>query len=305
MYTRAFLLLTLAMGVTAAWTEHDAIQTNKKSFEQELKISSIGYKKTMTETKQKVAQPNPYFIATSIPETTAEIISVVTLETNNALVQFREKNRHPIASITKFMTAIIAERLIEKNTRIVIEEEDTETEGPAGNFAAGEIFSVDDLIKVMLVVSSNDAATALARVIGAKKFVDAMQQTARSLGMENTTFFDPTGLSSLNQSTAEDLAILVNDMSKNHENLLRITRAASATIIEQRSGQFRILRNINEFAEVDGFEGGKTGYTDEARGNLISLFRVGEHKLLIAILGSNDRFGDTRKLYDWAKTMLQ
>ncbi len=304
-YPRVFILLALVVtAVTGITGDNEERTARGTSLEHALKISSIPNNSPI-QTQKSIVPLQTQKIQEKTPEITAEIMSVATVDNHRLRSEFRAQYRHPIASITKLMTAIVAEKLLDNAKRITIEENDVAAEGPAGNFTAGEIFSVEDLIKAMLVVSSNDAATALAREIGTKTFVDIMQQTAREFGMDNTVFFDPTGLSSLNQSTAEDLEKLINNLRTHHEHLLRTTRATTATILDERNRQFRILNNINEFAGINGFLGGKTGYTDEARGNLISLFMIKNEQVLITVLGSNNRFADTRKLYDWSKKMLE
>lgn len=305
MYLQAFILLVIVFAVTAGSAREDASvarETNNK--ERTLKISSVPIHGP-AQTKNVVKKNTQNKTALLPPEITAEIASVVMVDDDKTLFELQSAYRHPIASITKLVTAIAAKKLLKGDARITMQEEDIAAEGPAGDFAIGEIYSVDDLIKAMLIVSSNDAAVALARTAGTKTLIDTMQQMAREFGMDNTAFFDETGLSSLNQSTAVDLAKLIDGLSKNHTDLLRTTRAIEATITDERSREFRVLKNINEFAGLPEFEGGKTGYTEEARGNLVSLFRTGEHKLFIVVLGSHDRFGDTRKLYDWAKEVLQ
>lgn len=304
MYPRVFLLLALIFAISSGSIGNDDDATREKKFEQTIKISSVP-NVSLIQQERFVVPVLEQIAMLPAPETTAAIVSVITLGNNRIQLQFHERDRHPIASITKLMTAIIAEELIGGETRITMQEDDVATEGPAGDFAINEIYSINDLIKAMLAVSANDAATAMARTVGTKKFVDAMQQKARALRMENTTFFDPTGLSPLNQSTAEDLRALMVTIRRDHQNLLRMTRAASVTIMNQRDGQFRVLKNINEFAGREEFEGGKTGYTEEARGNLVSLFTIDNEQLLMIVLGSSDRFGDTRTLYDWAKKVLQ
>ncbi|MEK7115254.1 MAG: serine hydrolase [Patescibacteria group bacterium] len=205
--------------------------------------------------------------------------------------------RWPIASVTKLMTATIAlekfppNRLISFNDKIVI------TEGVSGGFQAGEIFTAIDLVKALMVVSSNDAAMALAETYGRQNFIDAMQIKAVELGMRQTTFYDPTGLSFLNQSTIDDLEKLIKYVFEKHPEIFNFSREKKALI-----GGKKYLTNINEFAEQPNFIGGKTGYTDDASGNLISLFHDsfgGGAPILIIVLGTDDRFGDTRILLDY------
>lgn len=211
----------------------------------------------------------------------------------------------PLASLTKLMTAVIVKEKFYPEKNIVIDEAAVSSEGVAGNFQSGEIFKANDLLKAMLTVSSNDAAVALANFYGEKEFINAMQKKALDLGMKRTSFFDVTGLSSLNQSTVSDLRILVNYIFSQYPEIFEMTRKREVEILDLRSKIKRLLVNINQFAGRNDFLGGKTGFTDEANGNLISLFAApdkGAQPILIIVFGSDDRFGETDKIYNWIKS---
>jgi D-alanyl-D-alanine carboxypeptidase len=157
-------------------------------------------------------------------------------------------------------------------------------------------------VKAMLLVSSNDAATAIAEFYGTENFVNRMQMKARELKMHQTTFVDPTGISFLNQGTVADLEKLVRYIDERHPNLLQITASKEGMLREMTRGNERILLNINAFVGTrPDFIGGKTGFTNEANGNLISLFNYRGYKLLFIVLGTDDRFGQTDLLYNWVK----
>lgn len=228
---------------------------------------------------------------------------VLDLDAEKTLWERRPFQRHPLASLAKLMTAVIAEEHIGFEKLITVSDADVLAEGDAGDFKSGEVFTARDLVAAMLLSSSNDAADALARFYGVKSFVDAMQQRAAELGMTNTSFFDPSGLSSLNQSTILDLVTFMRALRAEHPDILALSNTKERAIIEQSSGIARVIKNINVFAGTSDFRGGKTGYTPEAHGNLISLFNVGGRTLLVIVLGTDDRFGETKLLYDWAKQL--
>lgn len=204
----------------------------------------------------------------------------------------------PIASITKLMTALVAIEKVGVNKEIEISEEAVKTEGVSGDFKAGEIFTVSDLIKAMLVVSSNDAAAAIAEFYGKENFVAEMNKKAEVLNMSDTHFEDPTGLSPLNQSTIGDLEKLVMYLWQNNRDLFDISRSKQVVITEQNSKINRVLNNINYFAGRSEFLGGKTGYIDEAGGNLVAVFNNYGRPLLIIVFGADDRFAETEKIYN-------
>lgn len=208
--------------------------------------------------------------------------------------------RWPLASITKLMTSLVAQETLDLNSSVKISEAAVAEEGVAGGFAPGETFTINDLIKAMLIVSSNDAASAIAEfyiLIKKEPIVSAMNRKAEELGMEETNFADVTGLSVLNQATAEDLAKLARYLIGNQPEILAITRQPELEIIDLRSKIKRKLRNINEFAGNPDFLGGKTGFTDEANGNLFSIFLNSGRPVLIIVFGTENRFEETRKIY--------
>ena len=112
----------------------------------------------------------------------------------------------------------------------------------------------------------------------------AMNLKASELQMRSTRFFDPSGLSPLNQSTLENLEKLISYIYNRHPKIFSIT--------SEKEG------NIHPFSNQENFIGGKTGFIDEANGNLISLFNYQGRPLLIIVLGSEDRYLDTLALYN-------
>jgi D-alanyl-D-alanine carboxypeptidase len=221
------------------------------------------------------------------------------------IYSFKNDIRWPIASITKLLTAIVATENLGLDKTIEINLEDILVEGNNFNLQPGEKFSVQNLITAMLTVSSNDAAYAIARTYGYNNFIQAMNNKAFAIGMRSSFFSDSTGLSALNQSTVEDLEKLANYISERYPVFLDISRGKDNFIVEINTGKSHELVNINKFAGDADFVGGKTGYTEEARGNLVSVFNWKNKKVLIIVLGSEDRFLETSKLYNRAKNVLK
>ncbi len=206
--------------------------------------------------------------------------------------------RWPIASITKLMTAIIASEqgLLTKN--ITFTNDMIATEGNAGGFKTGEMMTGGDIMKGMLLASSNDAAEALAQAYGREGFLKLMNEKARSLRMSDTAYFDPSGLSPRNQSTPNDLYKLMSYLQSEHPEILEITRQKKIVVTDLGIKRKRTIANIDGFAGQANFLGGKTGYITEAEGNgnLVTLFTHNSQPFMIVVLGSPDRFGETRTL---------
>lgn len=204
----------------------------------------------------------------------------------------------PIASITKLVTAVVAMQNIGPNTEVVIGQEAVDAIGDSGGFVAGEHFQVNDLVKAMMMVSSNDAAVALASHYGEVQFVAKMNNLAEQLGMEDTYFVDPIGLSVENKSTIQDLLKLIAYIWENERVILNMSRQSTDIIVDTMVGRVRQLISINAFANRSDFLGGKTGMLPVSDGNLISVFSVPgvSEPVVITIFGSKDRFGETANI---------
>ena len=234
------------------------------------------------------------------PDLKAKAAVAKDLDSGVDMYRSNTAERWALASLTKLMSAVVASEELGTDSSIVISEKAMSTEGVSGNFRVNEVYSSGDLIKAMLVVSSNRAAMAIADSIGVLQFVDKMQMKANSLGMENTAFAEPTGLSFMNQGTVEDLEKLVRYIYVRHPELLEISRRESVRLKELIRGEEREILNINAFAHSrQDFFGGKTGYTDQAGGNLITILEHEGRRILYIVLGTDDRFGQTELLSGW------
>jgi len=129
----------------------------------------------------------------------SKAIVVKYLDSDKDIFELNPEKRWPIASLSKLMVSLISFEKIDPEKEIIMSKEAVAVEGEAGSFKADETFTVGDLIKAMLVASSNDAAMALTESFGTKDFIDEMQRKAVELKMFQTTYLEPTGLSFINQ----------------------------------------------------------------------------------------------------------
>lgn len=240
-----------------------------------------------------------------LPELKVQSALAVDWESNMVLFDLNGQGRWPIASLTKLLTAAVAKENIGLEKNIPVSEKAWSTEGTAGNLLPGEVYKSGDLIKAMLSVSSNDAASALAEFYGEDNFLEAMKQKALVLGIAEANFADPTGLSFLNQASPANLVKLIRHIIEKKPELLEITRQKTVELSEINSGQKKTLTNINTFAGRPDFLGGKTGFIDASGSNLISIFQHQNRRIIIVILGTADRFGQTELLYNWIKNSYE
>jgi serine-type D-Ala-D-Ala endopeptidase (penicillin-binding protein 7) len=215
----------------------------------------------------------------------------------------------PIASITKLMTAmVVLDRGLELEDRVVISSEDMDLlKGTHSRLRPGATLSRDDLLLLALMASENRAAAALARTYpgGTPAFVTAMNDKARSIGMQDSHFADSTGLTSANVSTAPDLARLVQAA---HE--YPVIRQYSTRDRAQVSvfGQPLQYQNTNGLVRGHTWDIGlsKTGFINEAGRCLVMRVRLASKDLVVILLdswGKNSRIGDAQRIKKWLETV--
>lgn len=221
---------------------------------------------------------------------TAKSIVLFDFNSNDRVVDFESNKILAIASITKIMTGYLALKNIPPTSEIRMSKEAVETGGAIRHFTGGEIFSLNDVIEVMMTASSNDAAMSLAERVGNEKggnnfnesieiFVRLMNETAKNLSMNNTLFINPTGLdasdhTASNYSTANDLEKLIKITRKETPMLWELSRNSEKSIFSDRGLKHNFM-NINILApRIIHFIGGKTGSTDAARDSVIELFEA-------------------------------
>ena len=225
------------------------------------------------------------------------------LLTSKIYFSLNSDRRWPLASITKLMTAVVAMSGPDLTKPITITEKNfSYSDSSDSGLDTGDTFTILDLARKMLMSSSNVAAEAFAYNFGRDSFIEAMNSQAIKWGMFDSNFKDPTGISVSNQATAFDIQKLVKHIYAEYPEIFKITRKQSITITEQNTSNKVKVASNNEFAGRADFLGGKTGYTDEARGNLVSIFSYSGRPILIVVLGSEDRFGETSRLYEWFRS---
>lgn len=218
------------------------------------------------------------------------------------------KNNHavlPIASLTKLMTGlIIAEANLPMDERIRITQDDVDTEkGSTSRLAVGTELSRGELMHLSLMSSENRAAHALGRTFpgGMDTFVNRMNQRARALGMKDTRYVEPTGLSSQNQSSASDLAVLA--AKAYDEPILRelSTSHGREIAVGRKTLQYNNTNGLVKSPQWDiGLQ--KTGYISEAGRCLVMQAQVAGRNLIMVFLDSAGKFsriGDAERVRKW------
>lgn len=218
------------------------------------------------------------------------------------------------ASITKVMTALVAlEYWSDLDTVITVKNEDRAI-GQTIELVKGEQITLSNLLYGLLVHSGNDAALALADnycapsgargevgSCGYDTFVKAMNQKARALHLDHTTFKNPSGVEQYGHlTTARDLAILASYAMQN-SIISDMVQTRDITVTDVTGEHIHHLETTNELlGELPGLKGLKTGWTLNAGECLVSYVERDGKKIVVVVLGSQDRFSDTTKLVEWA-----
>ncbi|MDO8570446.1 MAG: D-alanyl-D-alanine carboxypeptidase family protein [Candidatus Daviesbacteria bacterium] len=231
----------------------------------------------------------------------ASAVVVKDLATNTLLFGQGENQRVPIASTTKIMTALVAVEHFRPNDVLIVPENIFTITGSSMGLKPGEQLSFRSVLYGMLLNSGNDAAYTIAQNYpgGFNVFVQAMNKKAISLGLINTHFTNPAGFDDVNHySSAEDLAKIASLAIENSQ-LARVVSTKETSVASLDKTTIHSLKNLNKLLDEPGVLGIKTGTTPAARENLVGLVERDGHKILTVVLGSNDRFGETDKLFNW------
>ena len=221
------------------------------------------------------------------------------------------KNDHavvPIASITKLMTGLlVSEAHLPTDEEITISQADVDTEkGSSSRLAVGTTLSRGELLHLALMSSENRAAHALGRTYpgGLTHFVELMNTRAKSLGMNDTSYAEPTGLSSKNQSSARDLATLVN-FAYGDSTLRELSTSTGYQVeVGRRTLQYN---NTNRLVKNPAWDIGiqKTGYITEAGQCLVMQAKIAGRKLIMVFLdsaGKLSRIADAERVRHWVES---
>ncbi len=244
-------------------------------------------------------------------ELKSSVALVIDQDTQEVLLRKNDQAILPIASLTKLMTGLlISEAQLPLQEPLTITQDDIDTEkGSRSRLSVGTTLTRQEMLLLALMSSENRAANALGRTYpgGLGVFVAKMNAKARQLGMADTRYVEPTGLSSNNQSSAHDLAILVNVTSR--DALLRqfSTFQGYEVAVGQKMLQYN---NTNQLVKNPDWEIGlqKTGYISEAGRCLVMQTKVAGRKLIMVFLDSAGKFsrlGDAERVRSWVEARQQ
>lgn len=217
-------------------------------------------------------------------------------DTGDVLYEKNADKRMLIASVTKIMTAIVVIENCDLNEQVKLKPEWCAIEGSSMYLDYRRSYTVKELLTGLLLVSGNDAATALACHMSGdeRSFSAKMNEKAKELGLKNSSFRNPHGLDDPEHySTARDLAVLASYCMEN-EQFREIVSSYSAKIKDQT------YYNHNKLlVNYDGCIGLKTGYTIAAGRTLVSCAERNGMRLICVTLSAPDDWDDHKKLLDY------
>ncbi|MBM3808296.1 MAG: D-alanyl-D-alanine carboxypeptidase [Acidimicrobiia bacterium] len=243
-----------------------------------------------------------------VPDVRAEAAIIYNPETGEVLWENHSNDQRSIASITKVMTALVfLESATPLSTLVTVQRSDV-ARASTTYLRNGFKLTAEDLLNLLLVGSDNAAARALARVsvMGYTAFMQRMNDKAKELGLDSTTYADPSGLLADNVSSAYDQARLIAFAAAD-ERLGAIMRKSSySTTVGRRAITANNTNHMIRSGDID-VVGGKTGFISRSGYCLATLLRLPQsgQQVVFVVLGAKSnasRFWETRHLFNWMAT---
>lgn len=237
----------------------------------------------------------------SFPVISAQGAIAADLESGVPLYEKNSNAKLLPASTTKIITALVSLDFY-KLDQILVVPKGVGVDGQKMGLYVGEQIKVEDLLKGLLVYSANDAAMTLAINYpgGYEAFVATMNAKAQELSMTNSHFENPVGLDGATQETTAKDLLRASEVAMRNTEFAKIVGMESVSISDATGKTKYSLKNVNELlGNVSGVLGIKTGWTENARENLVTYIERDGHTVVIVLLGSQDRFGETKELINW------
>ena len=251
-----------------------------------------------------------FVVFSKAPTASSARAAVLYEPTNKEFLYSKSENtRLPMASTTKIMTALVAIRECpDLFTEIKIDPRAVGIEGSSAYFKGGEVYTLYDLLHILMLRSANDAACQIAYTVSGDidAFAALMNETAYALGLTDTNFTNPSGLDdNAHYTTAHDLAIISAEALK-YDVFSEIVSKRTYTATELTTGKKSVYVNHNKLLSMyDGANGIKTGYTKRSGRSLVSsATRDGVTLIAVTIDAPND-WQDQKEMLDFGFSSLE
>jgi D-alanyl-D-alanine carboxypeptidase (penicillin-binding protein 5/6) len=282
--TLVLLILVIASSLLTAWVRMSTVSTVPFQASQEAKM--------------------PIIKTEFVPEISATGAMIMDADSKVVLYAKNPDLRSSTASTIKIMTALVALNYFKLSDILTVYK--PSNDGSVLGLTQDEKMTFEDLLYAMLLPSANDAALTIAENYpgGEPAFINAMNSKAKNFELYNTHYSDSAGLADEGDYTTPfDLARLASFAMQNSE-FRKIVGTKEQVISDITSTQVYDLKNLNILLGEDGVNGVKTGYTEEAGQVLVTSKDEQGKTIIIVVMGSADRFGDTQKLLDLVSNNL-
>ncbi|HWA64380.1 MAG TPA: serine hydrolase [Candidatus Paceibacterota bacterium] len=239
------------------------------------------------------------------PNLDAKAAIVYDVKSDRDLFARNPDEKLPIASLTKILNAVVVWERFSPNEIATVQPTAVKVDGERQDLFVGETISINSLLRLMLIESSNDAAYALrdyAQTQGIDLIAE-MNAKAAALGMTSTHIVDAAGLDDSGYSTAHDLIKIVS-YGLRYDALWNFSRERTAVVASADGSIAHEIKSTNELlGKLADIFGGKTGYTDSALGCIMLIVQAPEadDKIIAIVLGSTGRFEAMSQLVAWTK----
>lgn len=251
---------------------------------------------------------NAYGNEKSAPQLTARSVLMYDLNSNKTIYEKDAKERMPMASLTKIMTAIIALENRKENDRYIVFPSALVGEDSMG-LKSGEILTLNELLHGLVLNSGNDASEVIAMnyADGRDAFVQAMNDKAAALGLTDTNFTNPSGLQGdgIQYTTAYDLLVISRYALEKFPEFAAIAEKPEYLMPATKTHrEFQLYNETNLLTTYPGVKGLKTGYTPEAGMCLITYLNYKDHRIIGIILNSESRREEMKALLDYSLDVI-
>lgn len=241
------------------------------------------------------------FAGATLPEVDALAAIVVDEASGTVLWEDNAHEALPPASLTKIVTALVALELGDFDSTVTVDVDSREMPGSSVmGLRPGDEFSLMDLLYGLMLPSGNDAALAIGMAVSGdvEKFVEEMNSLSQRLGLTNTNWTNPHGLTAQgHQTSAYDLAML-SRYAMSVEGFLPLAETREWTAVGSRSIK---MNNLNALLRnYHGADGIKVGFTNRAGRTLVASASRGGNRVYVVLLNAPESQADAAKLLDWA-----
>ena len=232
----------------------------------------------------------------------ASSLTVMDMDTKRVLYSYNQNEKRLIASITKIMTSLVALNNSNIKDIVTMDESILKSYGSGIYVEVGEEMSLENLLYGLMLRSGNDAAIQIANYVGGsiEGFVKLMNETAKNLGMKNTTFLNSSGLEENNgegnMSTSYDMALLMSEAMKNEA--FRKIVGTEEKIVKTNYKTYQWFNKNKLLKNYEYCTGGKTGFTEKARRTLVTTASKDNMNLVVVTLNDPNDFQDHEDLYN-------